>query len=79
MGKLTEAVRGMCTFQFFRDDALHYKTESGLIFPVPVADTGSATFGQEERGVILMRWIRKAIESYEKGNTEIEPLCKGVG
>ncbi len=46
-------------FVFFRDKALHYETEDGFVFPVPVDDAGSATFGAEEKAILLMRYIRK--------------------
>ena len=53
-------------FVFFRDGALHYETEDGFIFPVPVDDAGSATFGAEERAILLMRYIRKYLAVVEK-------------
>ena len=36
-------------FVYFRDGALHYQTEDGFVFPVPVEDAGSATFNAEEK------------------------------
>ena len=50
-------------FVFYRDSALHYETEDGFIFPVPVKDAHSATFGAEERAIIMMRYIRKQINA----------------
>ena len=55
----------MARFSFFRDGALHYKTEDGFLFPVPVTDAGSATFRAEERALLLMRYIRKHVEWIE--------------
>jgi hypothetical protein len=52
-------------FVFFRDGALHYETEDGFIFPVPVDDAGSATFGVEERAILLLRYIRKYLAVVE--------------
>jgi hypothetical protein len=52
-------------FVFFRDGALHYETEDGFVFPVPVSDAGSATFGAEERAILLMRYIRKYLAVVE--------------
>ena len=46
-------------FVFFHEKALHYKTEDGFIFPVPIDDVGSATFNAEEKAILLMRYIRK--------------------
>ena len=47
-------------FTFYRDNALHYETEDGFIFPVPVEDAGSATFGSEEKAMSMMRYIRNS-------------------
>lgn len=55
-------------FAFFRDRALHYETEDGFLFPVPVDDAGSATFNAEEKAILLMRYIRKHLETIEKGH-----------
>ena len=52
-------------FAFFRDSALHYETECGFLFSIPVEDAGSATFNTEEKAVHLMRWIRKQLASNE--------------
>ena len=53
-------------FVFFRDQALHYETEDGFVFPVPVHDAGSATFNAEEKAITLMRWIRKHLDGYRE-------------
>ena len=52
-------------FVYFRDGALHYETEDGFIFPVPVDDAGSATFNAEEKAMLLMRYIRKYMKVLE--------------
>ena len=61
MTNVKELVKGgkMARFAFFRDGALHYETDDGFLFPVPVDDAGSATFKSEERAILLMRYIRK--------------------
>ena len=53
-------------FVYFRDGALHYETEDGFIFPVPVNDAGSATFNAEEKALLLMRYIRKYLKMLEE-------------
>ena len=58
-------VRGYAAFVYFRDGALWYVTDSGLLFPVPVIDAGSATFRETEKAITLMRWIRKQIKELE--------------
>lgn len=50
-------------FVFYRDKALHYETEDGFIFPVPIEDAGSATFGAEEKAMLVMRYIRKQLKA----------------
>lgn len=50
-------------FVFYRDSALHYETEDGFIFPVPIDDASSATFGAEEKAMLMMRYIRKQIKA----------------
>ena len=53
-------------FVFYRDSILHYKTECGFIFTIPVSDTKGASFNAEEKAVHLMRWIRKQIADNDK-------------
>jgi len=50
-------------FVFYRDSALHYETEDGFIFPVPIDDASSATFGAEEKAMLMMRYIRKQLKA----------------
>ena len=50
-------------FLFYRDSALHYETEDGFIFPVPVDEANSATFGAEEKAMLMMRYIRKQLKA----------------
>lgn len=63
MINLKEAVQNEVTFQYFRDGALWYETCNGDLFPVPVSDAGSSTFNKTEKGMLLMRWMRKWNES----------------
>ena len=49
-------------FKFYRSGVLYYETEKGLVFEVPVSDTGDAVFNQDEKAILFMRWIRKQIE-----------------
>lgn len=70
MSRIMDEVQGDCTFEFYRDGALHYRTARGLVFPVPATDAGSATFGASEKGITLMRWIRKAVAEIEAGAGE---------
>ncbi len=61
MKTITEIVKdkNKVHFVFYRDQALHYATEDGFLFPVPIKDAGSATFNATEKAIVLMRYIRK--------------------
>ena len=48
-------------FSFYRDGQLWYETECGFRFPVPIADTGTATFLVEDRAILFMRYIRRQL------------------
>lgn len=67
-GKLKEIVKGdnRVHFTFYRNRALHYTTDDGFVFPVPVDQAGSATFNASERAMLLMRYIRAQLEMIER-------------
>lgn len=56
-------------FEFYRDGQLWYATECGFRFPVPIADTGTATFLAEDRAILFMRYIRKQLAAVEVART----------
>lgn len=59
---MKEHVQGFCTFEYYRDSQLWYRTENtNIIFPVPIEDIGNATFNKSEKGLLMMRYIRKWI------------------
>lgn len=60
---IKDHVQGIARFEYFRDSALWYRTESGLLFPVPTCDIGTTTFEAEHKAIWLMRWIRKHLAS----------------
>ena len=53
-------------FVYYRDQALHYETEDGFLFPIPIEETGSATYNNEEKAILLMRYIRKHVAHLQK-------------
>jgi hypothetical protein len=58
--QLTDHIKGSVVFQYYKDGSLWYKTEfTGLVFPVPIADIGTATFLLTDKGILFMRYIRK--------------------
>jgi hypothetical protein len=55
-------------FHFYRANVMYYKVlymETWYQFPVPLEDIGGATLLSEDKALIFMRYIRKAIESNE--------------
>lgn len=50
------------TFKFYRAGNLYYTTECGFVFPVPISDIGEATFLVEDKALLFMRYIRKAVQ-----------------
>ena len=57
-------------FEYYRDNELWYKTDSGFLFPVPISDIGNATFSRDDKAIMFMRYIRKYKEEMENENTE---------
>ncbi|MBF84837.1 MAG: hypothetical protein CL489_10290 [Acidobacteria bacterium] len=59
---IKELVKGTtATFQRYTDGKLWYKVND-FEFPIPIEDTKGAVFNAEEKGMTLMRWMRKHIE-----------------
>lgn len=46
-------------FQYYRDGSLWYQTAFFEIFPVPIDDIGNATFLNEDKAILFMRYMRK--------------------
>lgn len=59
-------IKDNCAFiDFYRNGNLFYFIEVDDIlynFPVPLDDVGTATLGKSEKGITMMRFIRKALE-----------------
>jgi hypothetical protein len=65
---IKEHVQGQVHFQYYRDQELWYKTDSGFLFPVPVHDKreiGNATFNCNDKAILFMRYIRKYMNEIE--------------
>lgn len=53
-------------FSHYRAGYLYYTVtvnEQKYSFPVPIEDIGDATFMNEDKAIIMMRYIRKAVDS----------------
>lgn len=59
-------------FSHYRKGALYYKTENDFVFPVPIDDCGDATFSAEDKAILFMRYIRKAMADQEAAKQETE-------
>jgi len=59
-------------FCFYRDGQLWYETECGFQFPVPIGDTGTATFLAEDRAILFMRYIRKYMAVLDNARRETQ-------
>lgn len=68
--KLIDHVKGTVNFVHYQDGNLVYVTESGLEFPVPISDCGSARFENNDKAILFMRWIRKHLETLKEGNND---------
>lgn len=67
--KLIDMVKGdkKVFFKFYRAKELHYETEDGFQFVVPIEDTGDGVFLAEDKAMLFMRYIRKQILLNEEG------------
>jgi hypothetical protein len=74
MNDIKEMVRDnkKVTFVYYKERELWYKTENGFLFPVPIEDTGTASFNHEDKAMLFMRWIRKHIKYLEDAKSEIK-------
>ncbi len=65
--KLLEIVKdNKVVFEFLREGIAYYNVtvnENTWSFPVPLEDIGEATLLKEDKAIIFMRYIRKAIQN----------------
>lgn len=74
--KLIDHVRDgqMATFQYFKDRKFFYKTDAGLVFPIPMVDviprdyddTQGTTLLNKEKALTLMKWIKHQLDIINK-------------
>ena len=57
-------------FVRYQNKELWYVTECGFEFPVPISDTGEASFMNQDKALLFMRWIRKHIEHINNAKIE---------
>jgi hypothetical protein len=54
-------------FTMYRKGELHYKTDDGFEFVVPIEDCGDGVFLDEDKAMMFMRYIRKQLEANAAG------------
>lgn len=63
---IKDHIQGEASFVRFVGGNLYYRTSTGLEFPVPIEDLGNATINATEKGMLLMRYIRKHMDTLKK-------------
>lgn len=55
-------------FQFYRKGFLYYNIsgDEEFLFPVPIEDTGDATFKASDPAIYFMRYIRKHLDTLKE-------------
>lgn len=53
-------------FMHYQSGNLWYRCEDGFEFPVPLEDTGTASFNAEDKAIMFMKWIRKHMTFIEE-------------
>lgn len=68
MQNLKDLVKETAVFVKYRKGELHYTTSvSEFNFVVPVEDCGDGEFNAYEKGMLMMRYIRKQLEANKQG------------
>lgn len=70
MRKIKDLVKNKTvSFSHYRAKNLYYRVEGeDFEFPVPIEDTGEATFPSNEKALLFMRYIRKHLQTLEMGS-----------
>lgn len=55
-------------FKRYQKNQLWYVTECGFEFPIDITDTGDGAFVSEDKAMLFMRWIKKAIDNINLEN-----------
>lgn len=66
-------IKGACSFEYYQAGNLYYRTENGdLLFPVPVQDFGSSKLEAREKGIILMRFIKRQLNANKSDSDQLQ-------
>lgn len=58
-------------FKFYKDGNLWYQAENEFQFPIPVDDIGNATFLDEDKAMLFMRWMRKHLSTVQEAQDAV--------
>ncbi len=58
---MQEHLRGNSTFQYFQKDSLVYRTDTGVVSVVPVAEVRGRQLLPTEKTTVLRRWLIAAL------------------
>jgi len=60
---LKELISGYCSFEYYKNGSLHYRTANGeLLFPIAIEEIGNTKLEALEKGIVLMRYIRRCLK-----------------
>ena len=65
----------MVHFEYFRDEEFWYRSDKGLLFPIPLKEAlaGRATFLAHDKAIYFMRWIRRYVTTCKQETADTEP------
>jgi hypothetical protein len=67
---VSRAVKLPAKFKYYREGVLYYETGLGDVFGVPLDDLGKATVNAEEKGILLMRYMRLHNEAIKNAKSD---------
>lgn len=66
---LVKMVKGNTVyFEYYRKNELWYSIkveDNKFLFPVPISDTGDATFSSSDKATLFLRYIQKQLKAIE--------------
>jgi hypothetical protein len=57
------------SFEFLTNKYLWYKTETGLLFPVPIKECGDSSFLKKDKATLFLKYIREQLKKEIKPKT----------
>lgn len=74
MKNIIESVKNKSvSFEFLTNKYLWYKTETGILFPIPLKECGDASFLKKDKATLFIKYIREQLKK------EIKPKIVSFG